>query len=135
MKDATSRILKTAHRAAKALHRVGALDDITMREMDELCLAPAPSYSPTDIRRIRASTGMSQPVFARLLGVGKSAVAQWEQGEKKPGGPALRLLETFDTRASSPVLRVRQRQAEREATENAPRPSQRQAAQAAYAVG
>jgi putative transcriptional regulator len=99
---------------AKALHEVGAMDDVTMREMDKLCLSPVPAYSPAQIRRIRSSTGMSQPVFARLLGVGKSAVAQWEQGERKPSGPALRLLEAFDPKAVSPVYQVRQRQRERE---------------------
>jgi putative transcriptional regulator len=90
------------------------MDDVTMREMDKLCMPPVPTYSPTQIRRIRSSTGMSQPVFARLLGVGKSAVAQWEQGEKKPSGPALRLLEAFDQKAASPVYQVRLRQQERE---------------------
>lgn len=114
MKSATNRILASAHKVAKALNEVGAMDDMTMREMDKLCLPPAPAYSPAQIRRIRSSVGMSQPVFARLMGVGKSAVAQWEQGEKKPSGPALRLLETFDPKATSPVLQIRQRQEERE---------------------
>jgi len=36
---------------------------------------------------------MSQPVFARLLGAGKSAVAQWERGAKRPSGPTARLPE------------------------------------------
>lgn len=114
MKDPTARILRTAHKAAKALHEVGAIDSVTLRDMDELCLPPAPTYSPAQVRRIRASTGMSQSVFARLMGVGKSAVAQWEQGQKKPSGPASRLLEAFDYEtAASPVLQVRQRLAER----------------------
>lgn len=116
MKDPTDRILKSAHRAAKALHRVGALDDVTMREMDALCLPPVRTYTPAQIRRIRTSTGMSQPVFARLMGVGKSAVAQWESGEKKPSGPANRLLEAFDRKANSPVFQMRRRQEEREMT-------------------
>lgn len=110
MKDATDRIQAMAHKAAMALHQVGALDIVTMREMDVLCLPPAPSYTPAQIRRIRASVGMSQAVFARLMGVGKSAVAQWEQGGKKPNGSALRLLEAFDPNATdSPILAVRRR--------------------------
>lgn len=111
MKDPADRIRREAHEAAKALHRVGAMDDVTMREMDELCLPPVAAYDPSAIRRIRDSTGMSQPVFARLMGVGKSAVAQWEQGERKPSGPALRLLEVFDREISdNPVLLARDRQ-------------------------
>jgi putative transcriptional regulator len=36
---------------------------------------------------------VSQPVFAAYLNVTKSTVAQWEQGEKKPRGSSLKLLE------------------------------------------
>ena len=51
---------------------------------------------------------MSQPVFARLLGVDKSAVAQWERGAKRPSGPVLRLLEVLDpTKPDSPIVAMR----------------------------
>jgi hypothetical protein len=44
----------------------------------------------------------------RLLGVEKSAVAQWERGAKRPSGPALRLLEVLDPeKPDSPVVQVR----------------------------
>ena len=80
-------VLATAHSFAKALHRVGALDAVGMRDMDRLCLPSRPDYGGPAIKRIRAATRMSQPVFARLLGVDKSAVAQWERGGKRPSGP------------------------------------------------
>ncbi|MEI4573011.1 helix-turn-helix domain-containing protein, partial [Klebsiella pneumoniae] len=86
-------VLSTAHGLATALHRVGAFDAVNMRDMDRLCLPPRPDYGGSEIKRIRAATRMSQPVFARLLGVDKSAVAQWERGAKRSSGPALRLLE------------------------------------------
>jgi putative transcriptional regulator len=75
-------VLATAHRLAAALHRVGAMDALGMRDIDRLCLPPRPDCSGPDVRRIRAATRMSQPVFARLLGVETSAVAQWERGAK-----------------------------------------------------
>lgn len=104
-------ILSTVHELANALHDVGAMDNITMRAMDSLCLSPPKAYGRTDIVRIRRSTRMSQPVFARLLGIGKSAIAQWECGEKRPSGTALRLLELLDTKqSSSPLLEVRSAQ-------------------------
>jgi len=37
-------VLATAHGLAAALHRVGAVDDVTMRDMDRLCLPPRPDY-------------------------------------------------------------------------------------------
>jgi putative transcriptional regulator len=101
-------VLATAHGLGAALHRVGAMDDLSMRDMDRLCLPSRPDYGGPDVRRIRAATHMSQPVFARLLGVDKSAVAQWERGAKRPSGPALRLLEVLDpSKPESPVVQVR----------------------------
>ncbi len=51
---------------------------------------------------------MSQPLFARLLGVDKSAVAQCEQGSKQPSGPAERLLEVLgqERGEESPTVRM-----------------------------
>ncbi len=101
-------VLATAHGLARALHGVGALDAATMKDMDRLCLPPRPDYGGPEIKRIRAATRMSQPVFARLMGVDKSAVAQWERGAKRPSGPALRLLEVLDpNKPDSPVVQVR----------------------------
>lgn len=101
-------VLATAHGLAAALHRVGAMDELSMRDMDRLCLPPRPDYGGSEVRRIRAATRMSQPVFARLLGVDKSAVAQWERGAKRPSGPALRLLEVLDpNKPDNPIVQVR----------------------------
>jgi putative transcriptional regulator len=91
-----SEILKAAHELASDLHGVGAMDAITMRMMDELCLPPKRDFSATDIKRLRSQTHMSQPVFAMLLGVGANTIAQWEQGHKKPSGPSARLLDVID---------------------------------------
>jgi putative transcriptional regulator len=91
-----SEILKAAHELAKDLHAVGATDAITMRMMDELCLPPKRIFSAADVKRLRQSTHMSQPVFAILLGVGANTVAQWEQGHKKPSGASARLLDVID---------------------------------------
>lgn len=101
-------VLATAHELAAALHRVGAMDELSMRDMDWLCLPPRPDHSGPDVRRIRTATRMGQPVFARLLDVDKSAVAQWERGAKRPSGAVLRLLEVLDpNKSDSPVVQVR----------------------------
>lgn len=91
-----SDILEMAHDMAKDLHSVGAMDAITMRMIDELCLPKKRTFTAADIRRIRTRTRMSQPIFAAMLGVGVSTVAQWEQGNKKPGGSSARLLDVID---------------------------------------
>jgi putative transcriptional regulator len=54
---------------------------------------PAPKYRPGQVRKIRASVKLSQAVFAATLNVSPETVRAWEQGKKRPGGPAARLLE------------------------------------------
>lgn len=101
-------ILATARGLKNTLHKVGAVSGITMREVDRLFLSLRPAYGGAEVRRIRTAAKMSQPVFAWLLGVEKSAVAQWEQGTKRPSGPVSRLLEVLDPeKGDSPVVQVR----------------------------
>jgi len=80
------------HEAAEALHHVGAINKVTMREFDEACLETVEEIKPAQIRALREREQVSQPVFARYLNVSKNLVSDWERGKKKPGGPALRLL-------------------------------------------
>jgi len=49
--------------------------------------------SREQIKKIRESLNVSQPVFARFLGVSDKAVKAWEQGGARPNGCALRLME------------------------------------------
>lgn len=37
---------------------------------------------------LQARTGLSQAEFARSLGVKKATLLNWEQGRRKPDGPA-----------------------------------------------
>jgi len=91
-----SRILAEVHEAARDLHEAGAIDALTMRRFDALCLPPVPHYRSADVRRIRAKANVSQAVFAAVLNVGKATVAAWERGGKEPSGPALKLLELVE---------------------------------------
>src|SRR4051794_40176516 len=51
-------------------------------------------YIPEQINvgSIRRKTGLSQPAFARRIGVPVSTVRNWEQGHRSPQGPARGLL-------------------------------------------
>jgi putative transcriptional regulator len=99
-----SDILEMAHDMAQDLHAVGAMDEITLREIDRLCLPETPAFSAARIREIRARSRMSQAVFARLLNVGTTTVAQWEQGKKKPGGASARLLDVIERKGIAALL-------------------------------
>jgi putative transcriptional regulator len=89
---AKKRILDTVHETAKGLHKAGVMDKQTMREFDALCLAPVKNLSAAQIRRIRKRNKASQAVFAAYLNTSPSTVQKWEQGQKKPNGPSLKLL-------------------------------------------
>jgi len=45
-----------------------------------------------DVHAIRESMDLSQSAFAAMLGVSLRTLQDWEQGRRKPSGPALSLL-------------------------------------------
>jgi putative transcriptional regulator len=87
-----SRIAGVVHRAIEDAHRAGAVDKTTMREFDAMCLTTVEDLSPKDIVAIRKRAGVSQGVFARYLNVPTTLVSQWERGERRPTGAAVKLL-------------------------------------------
>lgn len=88
----TKNILKAVHETAKGLHKAGAMQATTLREFDALCLPPVKEFTPTQIKRIRERNKASQAVFAAYLNTSPSTVQKWEQGQKRPNGPSLKLL-------------------------------------------
>jgi putative transcriptional regulator len=47
---------------------------------------------PSDIHKIRQQLDLSQSAFASLMGVSQRTLQEWEQGRRKPSGPAYSLL-------------------------------------------
>jgi len=45
------------------------------------------------VRALRRSLDLSQPEFAALLNVAVATVRGWEQGQRQPAGPSVRLLD------------------------------------------
>jgi len=86
------RILDVVHDAATGLHEAGVMDTKTMREFDALCLPPVKKLTAAQIKRLRTQNKASQAVFAAYLNTSASTVQKWEQGQKKPNGPSLKLL-------------------------------------------
>ena len=84
--------LKAIHASASALLKVGAISKATMREFDESCLTAPPTLAPRQIKQLRESHHVSQPVFARYLNTSESTVEKWETGAKRPSGIALKML-------------------------------------------
>jgi DNA-binding transcriptional regulator YiaG len=81
--------LKQMHATLKAgipLH-----EKYTLRTV---CLVPDPAkYQAHDVQAAREMVGVSQAIFARMLGVSPALVRAWECGQRKPAPIARRLLD------------------------------------------
>jgi len=98
-----SKAMAAVHETMEALHKVGAVDKQTMRHFDDACLTPVQLLSPKQIRALRAREHVSQTVFANYLNVTPNLVSKWERGEKRPSGPALKLLSLVEKRGIAAV--------------------------------
>ena len=67
-------------RQMKAIER-GTLKPARVIKLDEM-----------QVKAIRKNMGLSQGKFAKLLGVPIDTLQNWEQGRRKPDGPARALL-------------------------------------------
>ena len=69
----------------------GTRDAFTVHEVE----VPDP-----DVLAIRGRTGLSQSAFARSIGVPLGTLKNWEQGRRRPEGPARVLLALIAKRPS-----------------------------------
>jgi putative transcriptional regulator len=49
-------------------------------------------FRPLDVKAVRRGLGKSQSEFARMIGVSVATLQNWEQGRRRPDGPARALL-------------------------------------------
>jgi putative transcriptional regulator len=86
------------------LHEIGVITKVTMREFDTVCPPPVREFSAADIKRLREALNFSQPVFAHHLHTSASTVRKWEQGDTRPAGPALKLLNVIADKGLQAIL-------------------------------
>jgi putative transcriptional regulator len=55
-------------------------------------------YIESEVARVRFQLKMSQSQFAKMMGISKRTLQDWEQGRRKPAGPALSLLKIAEKR-------------------------------------
>src|SRR5258708_14866234 len=90
------RLRKELLETAGGLYELDASDGKTMRDFESLRVESPKAYSAYEIKRLRLKEKASQAVFAAYLNTSVSTVQKWEVGEKKPSGPALKLLDLVD---------------------------------------
>lgn len=96
-----NRLSEVLYETAEGLYKIGLMDDETMQEFECLRLPKLKSYTPMQIKRIRLCNKASQAVLAAYLNVSPSTIQKWEQGQKKPNGLALRVLNLIDQKGLS----------------------------------
>lgn len=50
------------------------------------------AFAPVDVRAVRRRLRKSQAQFAHMIGVSVATLQNWEQGRRRPKGPACALL-------------------------------------------
>ena len=74
----------------------GVKTTLTAKDLNRLGIElTVPTLTPEQIAAIRENLGASQDVFARITGVSKVTVSQWERGIRTPSGAAAVLLSTI----------------------------------------
>ena len=86
------------------LFEQGVVNEITLREMESLCLPEVAHYSPTAIKRIRHKLKLSQAAMAKFLNTSLSTIQKWETGAKQPSGIALKLLNLADQKGLTGLI-------------------------------
>ena len=75
-----------------------------MSEFETLFPAPVREFTAADVKQLREALNFSQPVFAHHLHTTASTVRKWEQGEARPTGPALKLLNVIADKGLQAIL-------------------------------
>lgn len=73
-----------------------ARGEIDLRRTELTLPGPPPTYDAQRVRTLRTELGLSQPSFSRLLNVSPKTVQSWEQGARRPGQSAARLLQLIE---------------------------------------
>jgi putative transcriptional regulator len=99
-----SKIIEGVRSNLARLHEIGVIDGSEVREFDKSFPARVRSFSATDIKKLRRSFKLSQPVFANHLHTTASTIRKWEQGDTRPSGSALKLLNVIADKGLQAIL-------------------------------
>jgi putative transcriptional regulator len=94
--------------AMRGLNKIGAVSDVelektTLRMLGRDALPKVADLSPSEIVKVREQVGASQAVLAGFLNVAVNTLSQWERGERRPTGAALKLLHVVKRSGIEPL--------------------------------
>ena len=97
-------IAKSITNTINDLNKSGLVDDITMKNIKNLCLPEIKDYSPAKIVSIRKKFKLSQAALASIFNISPSTVSKWEQGNKKPAGASKKLLDIVERKGLEALI-------------------------------
>ncbi len=97
-------IAKSISSTIADLNKSGLVDDITMKNIESLCLPEIKEYTPKKIATIRRKFKLSQAALASVFNVSTSTVQKWEQGNKKPTGASKKLLDIMERKGLEALI-------------------------------
>lgn len=65
----------------------------SVKEMKAGKAARVTNVAPNEVAEARGKTGLTQMEFAEALNISPRTLQEWEQGRRKPSGPAKALIE------------------------------------------
>ncbi len=68
-----------------------------------------PAHNPEQVRALRSRLGLSQAQVARQFGLTLDTVQQYEQGRRRPSGPAATLLRVIEAEPDAVMRALRGR--------------------------
>ncbi len=82
---------------AKAFDKIKAgLEDAIAHAEGKKTGAVVHTFSALDVKAIRRKTGLTQDRFSQALHISVGTLRNWEQGHRRPEGPAVALLKIVD---------------------------------------
>ena len=75
------------------LNKSGVINEITMKNIQSLCLPEVKEYTPEKIVSSRKKVKLSQAALASVFNISPSTIRKWEQGNKRPTGASRKLLD------------------------------------------
>ncbi len=92
----------------KDLNKSGLVDDITMKNIENLYIPDIQEYTPAKIASIRKKFRLSQAAMACIFNISPSTVQKWEKGSKKPTGASRKLLNIMERKGLEALIQVLQ---------------------------
>ena len=97
-------IAQSITNTVRDLNKSGLVYDITMKNIENLCLPEVQEYSPEKIVSIRKKFKLSQAALASVFNISPSTVQKWEQGNKKPAGASRKLLDIIERKGLEALI-------------------------------